>query len=62
MDLSEQTRVVYICGSKISIISLECGRDVQLEPKDPVRCGCGYRILNKKRKVDLKNPPQYEAV
>ena len=37
---------------------LECGKDVQLETKDVIKCTfCGYRILNKKRKVDLKNPP-----
>lgn len=61
MDIQEQTKVVYICGSTLHL-HLECGKDVQLEPKDPVRCQCGYRILYKKRKADPKNPPQYEAI
>ncbi|CAD8066546.1 unnamed protein product [Paramecium primaurelia] len=54
MDIQDASRVVYICG--------KCGKDVQLEAKDIVRCQCGYRILYKKRKADPKNPPQYEAI
>jgi DNA-directed RNA polymerase subunit RPC12/RpoP len=56
-NINDQTRVVYICGSKDIALTIECGRDVMLQPTDPVKCMCGYRILNKKRKVDLKNPP-----
>ncbi|KAM3134886.1 DNA-directed RNA polymerases I [Paramecium bursaria] len=60
MENLEQSRVIYICGSNRLFNLIECGKDVQLESKDPVRCQCGYRILYKKRRADPKNPPQYE--
>lgn len=48
---------------KYLYIELECGRESNLKPNDAVKCTfCAYRILYKKRNINLKEPVQYEAI